>query len=452
MIKLPALLALCPPLLLASCAPSLQRSAPPVQESVYATKAVYQPQQRRYQAAPAGFSPLYTELVARHGSRTMSSNKDALLALQLCHKAKELGALTPLGEQYGQELQRVADASQAIGYGNLTALGAQEQQALATRLAGRMQPLFSQAAQTGWPVSVLNSGKDRAVDSSVLFANQLKSVVPGLNVQAPIKNPDLLYFHKVDANKAYQDYLKNDKRLNTVLDEIQNQPKTHNLARAALLRLFSPAFVDGLTKGQYTFKLEDGSAINNEVDAVMNLYAVYSSVPALQKNGTFNFGPYLEHDTALWLAYLSDAEDFYQKGPSFKGQDITYKMAQVLEDDFFNSLEDVAVGKRKEAARLRFTHAEIIIPLAALMELPGSEKPADPDQPYRYQNNPWRGAAVSPMAANIQWDAYRNASGQVLVRMLYNERETRFKAACHSLTPNSFFYDLNELRRCYAKR
>ena len=33
------------------------------------------------------------------------------------------------------------------------------------------------------------------------------------------------------------------------------------------------------------------------------------------------------------------------------------------------------------------------------------------------------------MAANMQWDVYRDASGNVPVKMLYNEKETDFQAA-----------------------
>jgi len=102
------------------------------------------------------------------------------------------------------------------------------------------------------------------------------------------------------------------------------------------------------------------------------------------------------------------------------------------------------------AADLRFAHAETIIPLAALMELPSSDQQVPPSMTYTYADNPWRGARVSPYAANIQWDSYSNDAGICLVRMLYEEKQTRFKSSCRSFRPGSFYYDLSELRRCYG--
>ena len=64
--------------------------------------------------------------------------------------------------------------------------------------------------------------------------------------------------------------------------------------------------------------------------------------------------------------------------------------------------------------------------------------------------NEWRGGWVSPYAANIQWDVYRNDAGRVLVKMLYNEKELAFKAGCSPIAVGSFFYDFGELKRCYG--
>jgi hypothetical protein len=56
------------------------------------------------------------------------------------------------------------------------------------------------------------------------------------------------------------------------------------------------------------------------------------------------------------------------------------------------------------------------------------------------------------MAANVQWDVYRDAKGAVVLRMLYNERETDFMPACDGarMKPHSHFYDYRTLRACLA--
>ncbi|MEU6369104.1 histidine-type phosphatase [Streptomyces sp. NPDC046931] len=136
--------------------------------------------------------------------------------------------------------------------------------------------------------------------------------------------------------------------------------------------------------------------------------------------------------------------------PTSSSRDITYKMAGVLLDDLFKQVEAKRAGNGDLGAELRFTHAEEIIPLAALMGLPGSTEPATPGEPYTYADNPWRGASVAPLGASIQWDVFKKGD-RYLVRMLYNEKETPFKAGCRPIAKRSTFYDLAELERCFGR-
>jgi hypothetical protein len=413
----------------------------------YATKTVYEPQQslRTYQSAPRGFVPVFTENVSRHGARAATSSEDGDLILALWDQAQSEGELTSRGKKFGPEVRSLLAAQAKIGYGQLTGLGKQEIQDTAVRLEKRLPGLFSQIAKDSEQIDVVSSGKDRAVDSGNLFAAALGDNDPAVKslIGAPRTDPDLLYFHKSAGGAAYRAYIANDQRLATTLEKITDQPATEAAARRVLRKIFTKSFVDQISAGEF-------SSVGTDVEAAEAVYNLYSIAPALSAEGTWHMKRYIAPKDAAWFAYLSDAEDFYEKGPGFAGSDITYKMAGVLLDDFFAKIEAKRAGTSTLGAELRFTHAEEIIPLAALMGLPGSTKPATEDDPYTYANNAWRGESVAPMAANIQWDLFRKGS-TYLVRMLYNEKETAFKQGCRPVSKGSYFYDVDELERCFGR-
>lgn len=413
----------------------------------YATKTPYAPQQniRSYQHAPKGFVPVFTENVSRHGSRAASDSEDGDLILALWEKARSEGQLTRDGERFGGETKSLLAAMDAIGYGQLSGRGVREIQDTAARLEKRLPGLFEQIAENSEPINVVNSGKDRAVDSGNLFAEALAENDPAL---APLITPartdaDLLYFHKSAGGAEYRDYVENDERLAATLDTITDQPASHTAARNVLKKIFKPAFVGRIAAGEF-------DSIATEVEAAQAVYALYSIAPAMADEGDWDMKRYIAPRDARWFAYLSDAEDFYEKGPGFEDSDITYRMANVLLDDFFTKIDAKRNGTSNAGAELRFTHAEEIIPLAALMGLPGSTKAVSEAEPYTYADNPWRGESVASMATNIQWDLFRKGN-KYLVRMLYNEKQTAFKKGCEPVAKGSYFYDVDELKQCLGR-
>lgn len=411
----------------------------------YGTKATYEPQQsaHSYQRPPAGFTPVFTENVSRHGSRSATDSEDGDLILALWDKAQAAGQLTGKGEEFGPKVRALQAAMAKVGYGDLSGRGKEEIQDTADRMAARLPALFSKIAADGEKIDVVSSGQGRAVDSADLYAGALATSDPDLKslIGATRTDKDLLYFHKADGGAAYRDYIAGDKRLASTLESITDQPRTHTAARSVLRRLFKADFVAGLSAA-------------DQVAAATAVYNLYAIAPAMSEESPDGKGwgmeRYLSHSDADWFGYLSDAEDFYEKGPGFADSDITYKMAGVLLDDFFQQVEAKKAGTSTLGAELRFTHAEEIIPLAALMGLPGSTQGVTEAGPYTYADNPWRGASVAPLGSNIQWDVYEK-NGRYLVRMLYNEKETAFKASCKPLTKGSKFYDLDELERCFGR-
>ncbi|MFD5464601.1 histidine-type phosphatase [Kitasatospora sp. NPDC127059] len=414
-------------------------------QELYGTKAPYTPQKKPngYQKPPRGFNPVFTENVARHGSRAMTNSDDGDAVLAVLRSAQQQNALTGLGADLGPQVQGLLDAASTLGYGNLSGRGADEHRQTALRMEQRLPSLFHTITARQEPVVVETSGVARAVASANAFTDGLTSGDPALTglIKAPVTDKDLLYFHKQPQNADYQAYLKSDPELAAVLARIDDDPRTAEAARHVAARLFQDDFIAAMSDEE-------------QVSFARSLYQLYSAAPDLSVEAPgVDLTRFLTPRDAQWFAYLDDAEEFYQKGPAFSGRTITYGMAGVLLDDLLAQAGAKAAGTSDTGAVLRFTHAEEIEPLAALMGLPGSTEPAEPETPYSYANNPWRGADVAPMAANIQWDLFANTPSNAeparyLVRMLYNEKEAAFKPSCKPIAEDSHFYDLNELKRC----
>ena len=481
--------------LLAGCnsdgSSSSQAAKPdPVIAYQYSTKAVYAPQQTAatYEAAPAGFTPVYTELVARHGSRSLSSPKYDVLTKLVWEEAASQGALTKLGQTLGHKVDRVTAANEQLGYGLLTVIGKEEHAQLATRLADRLPNLLEDSSPHC--IKVETSGKDRANESAYYFMQSLKNKVSYVEdstdcymaqtdaskIDKKLANKNELYFHKTEpadakylaAYQAYQTFIGDEDNgvaaapeLTAAQEALKALPKTKVMARQMLERIYSKEFVDYLANGVEFVAVnpEDGGKtyVHDEVDAALMLYNLFIIGPGMvreaeaQGDEAWDLEQYLTPEESAWFSYLSDAEDFYDKGPSFANSTVTYDIAQSLLDGLFNEVQTQVVdGQHEHVAKLRFAHAETIIPLVALMKLEGSRQGAEVGTLYSQENNEWRGGWVSPYAANIQWDVYQNAEQQVLVKMLYNEKEVAFKAGCEPIAAGSHFYDFAELKRCYA--
>lgn len=494
-----------------------------VGEQFYQTKTPYQPQQAgaSYEAPPQGYRAVYTQLLARHGSRGLSSMKTDLALYNLWQLASKEKALTPLGAHLGDDLLQMMKANALLGYGvagitkpgygNETMQGVTEHRQLAERMYQRLPQLFRSAAAGAKPrqILLLTSGKDRAVDSGDYFAGSLVAQQP--NLQALIVHPPslapraetnhdgrpagtdrfLLYFHKLSAkqdlvaddsdplratylaSQEYQAWAKSDE-LRAREAAVLAQPQVAAAAKAVLGRLFTPAFVEGLDQGRYsaantgtysytsadkqfTNKLtgDGGTDIKSAVDAAQALYELYAAAADMKAELKADFTRYMPAQQAAVFAATEDAIAFYSKGPGIsENGDVNYRMAQTLLNDFFGEVDAIARGDLAHAAKLRFAHAEIVIPMAAILGLPGMSEQLPRAVSYSYSNSSWRGHAVAPMAANIQWDVYTNDQGRTLVRMLYNEKEADFKHGCEyaKIAPASHYYDYASLRACYMPK
>lgn len=475
----------------------------------YSSKAIYtMPQAAQgYESAPKDYQVVYSQLVERHGARALSSPKYDILSKQVWDLANQRGQLTELGKQLGPVIEQVSAANQQLGYGLLTKIGEEEPAGIASRMAQRLRSMMANDTNNPVCIQVQTSGKERANQTAHYFMQALAKEVAYVDNNAeqcyqtqtqPEKiakamvNPYELYFHKQDPAKSadYQQYADNfaaykkfqdSDQLEDTLDALADLPQTKQLSRQMLERIYTKPFVDFLANEvsrdkkcdlsqenciktntrKPEDKEDDWKYVQSEVDAASMLYNLFIIGPGMLREAqaqgaVWNLEQFITPEESAWFSYLSDAEDFYEKGPSFANrQGVTYNIAKPLLKDMFNQVEAVANGQQAypHVAKLRFAHAEQIMPLAALLKVEGSTQQANPNILYSQKNNEWRGGWVTPYSANIQWDVYKNSANgsETLVKMFYNEKEIAFKTGCAVYPGTQYFYSLTELKRCYSE-
>ena len=438
------------------------------------TKTPYRYSGGTLQAPPVGFRPVNTQVVARHGSRGLSSFKYDALTMAIWEKANELGAVTPLGQDVHAQAMKLHEANENLGnedtwahmeadgvelskgnklergYGNLTEVGADQHRQLGERLAHRMPEIFNGEDNT---VVVESSGEPRAAESGYDFVTGLLHGAPQMSghMSRAIKaDTKTLYFHKDKSNpdyKAYKEY-QDSKELSDYVDAVNSRPEVRKAAREVLEKIYTKDFVDRLAAGEWTFKTPEGKKAKNDVDAALNLYNLYIIAPSMAAETKVDFAKYFTRDQANVFAMSLDAEDYAEKGPGFKGSDIAHRNARPLLDDFLAQIDQQTEDHPKGSATLRFAHAETLVPFEALIGAPGSRTQISPQDTNFWQVTDWRGAKVAPLASNVQWDVFQSGSGQKVVRMLLNEQQATFGRGCRPISVNSFFYTVDELKHC----
>ena len=95
------------------------------------------------------------------------------------------------------------------------------------------------------------------------------------------------------------------------------------------------------------------------------------------------------------------------------------EIAAPLLQDIVMTADSVLTGKLHIAAKFRFGHAETLMPLLALMQLPGCHYLTNY---FDTVADEWKDFASFPMAANLQLVYFKAPSGRIYVRGDLNER------------------------------
>jgi hypothetical protein len=371
-------------------------------------------------APPGGYELFFVENVGRHGARSLTTSSAEKRALAVWKAASMQGRLTTRGKRFDDDLRTFQRAERKIGYGKLSRVGKAEWRGIGRRTATTYRDFWTASAAKGEKIAMQTSPVYRTKQSANYLRLGLQGQVPGLQTSGRTVNEDLLI--ESGASKAGR----------AAIAKVERRATVKAAARTVLKRLY---------KASYVNRLKD------PVGKALDVYSLYATAPGMARDTRVTFADYVPVSAAKHLAEATDASNFYRFGPGVAGQRTSFKQAQPVLDDFFDAL-DARIAGGSTSAVFRLAHGEVTMPFAALIELPRSDRQASAGKAFSYGSNPWRGFVAGRLAGNVEWAAYRNASGDVLVTMRYNEQPVQFNDSCTPSATSPYFYRVSQLKSC----
>lgn len=341
-------------------------------------------------AIPDSLTPVMVNHIGRHGARYLTSeNKTARLRRAVVN-AREAGRITDAGQQLLFLLDRI-DRASAGKWGMLDSLGRTEEEEIARRL-NMMLPGFFENGN----IMAISSYVPRCMESMYSFCLELGRLNPGLQISAS-SGPDydsvLRFF---DTDREYGKYLK-EGSWRKIYDGYLSA--TVPVAPAERILGTGTALADAQLK-----------------EVTMNLYGVLQALPAMGINTSVSqwFTP--EEYRACWLA------DNLRHALQRAGNEAA-RAARPLLREIIRSIDAELTDEQARSlirGVFRFGHAETLMPLLALMRMPGCTVPAKTEPSVLADS--WNDSFVAPLGANLQIILLSSPSGTIYTATLLNCR------------------------------
>jgi len=351
--------------------------------------------------APKGFKPFYISHYGRHGSRHQIGSSGTR-PYETIHEADSLGLLTDEGKKLAADMLRIFTEHQGMD-GELSVRGGLEHAAIAARMQARFPDAFKDKSRTR--VHCQASTVPRCLLSMANFTGSLKNSAPSLQFDfiTGDKYLDLLahdYFGE-------DDYAAQKSHLNDSIVRANVDP-----SRVMKTFFKDDPKVDEVVTNRWSFM------------RYLFLYAAICQDLEYELGG-LDIRHYLTDEELMGLAITYNERTYASYGNSLDfGDRITWAAKWLVED--FIARADAAIESGSDvAADLRFGHDSGLLPLAGLLGLEGVSARYPVGQAYRNGYYVWERI---PMGSNLQMVFYRSKKGEVLVKILYNERETAIPA------------------------
>ncbi len=371
--------------------------------------------------APQGYEPFYINHYGRHGSRWLTGKGTYNRPVAQLEMANRHGALTQAGRELLTALRTIADASKDRT-GELTDIGAKQQQGIAARMMRNFPQVFNGDAHIDAKSTVII----RCILSMQNETMTMRSINPELRITTDASYHDMHYMGWGYGEDTCANALRKSRR--AITDSVR-RAMIHPERFAASLITDQALLRDSINQmGLMTDAFDvAGSVQGHEAFRNFDLYRFFTAdeIYDLWRNKNI-----------YWYVQWANAPQ--------NGNRMPYIERALLHNMVATADSAIATGQR--GAALRFGHETCLLPLACLMELDSVNYSCDN---LAELADHWQDYNIFPKSCNIQMVYYRKSgSDDVLVKVLLNEHEATLPVN----TDVAPYYHWTDVRAFFLKK
>ncbi len=341
--------------------------------------------------APKGYKPFYISHYGRHGSRSNWAGSEYSNIQRKYREAHNAGVLTPEGEAVREQIDLLIKHHDNMD-GRLTYLGTQEHRQIAARMYKNYRRVFHNGSKK---ISARSSTVQRCIISMCAFTGELMEREDGLDIHW-------------DTGSELMKILSTD------------DPRWVRDSTRAILERQRAAHVPDTTafKNKIFSDPDKGRRIcGDPVEMMQETYDMATGTAAFGMDETLY--RVFSMDELYWYAQALNMEFYLTQCNSKPFGDARMESVQPLAEDVIEKA-DSAIATGEYAADLRFGHDYQLLAFSSWLGVEGVGERWDEKECAN-----WPGWKYTPFAGNLQLIFYKNKAGDVKVKVLLNERETR---------------------------
>lgn len=373
-------------------------------------------------AAPEGYVPFYISHFARHGARYCTSEYGRLH--DMLSKAYEADVLSDAGKElrdrYESFYEKVRYSS-----GNLTDLGKDQHRKIARHMFERFPEVFEGHTR----IEAVSTESPRVIMSMWSFLSGVQSLDGDVDIQA-------------DASARFAPWLQPN--LSSSPYYIKEAFEVCKAAQAAKEEYYGSA----VPWAEIAGKFFTGADVPEKVLGVTSekfvttLHSVVAGTHCLDHDrGCLDDVFSSDERILIWkgksVSFFQDVA-YYEGSGNLRPDYAAFTLEQIIE------AADADIASGCTQLRLRFGHDAALSPLLAFMNVNGYGRAT---ASFEEALDIYPDYSV-PMGASVQLVFYRNADGNVLVRILHNEKDASlpFSPVC------GVFYRWEDFKNHYAPK